>query len=166
MRPCIPFLLFNYEKRFRQIQEDEGQYAALLQEGRDVFQSVDTLIPEEEEQPSLVDLFTVKALRAMTHTVVNGLAEKFPRIKEGVNEVVGGNIIEFEALKILRKGEERGIQKGIQKGKMQELFGSVQDGDMKPERAARRAGLDEAGFLEAMREAGYAVPEVRAQGTV
>ena len=55
----------------------------------------------------------------MTHTVVNRLAEKYPNIKKGVNAVVGGNIIEFEALKIKREGIREGILQGILEGKQE-----------------------------------------------
>ena len=108
----------------------------------------------------------------MTHTVVNRLAEKYPGIRKGVNAVVGGNIIEFEALRIkrealreglhegLEKGMQEGMQKGMQEGKMTTLFESVQDGDIMPERAAKRAGQDLTVFIANMRNAGYTVPDV------
>ena len=108
----IPFLLFNYEKRFEQIEGDDAQYHALMDEIRSVYERVDELIPAEDAEFSLIDVFTSKALRAMTHTVVNRLADKYPNIKEGVNAVVGGSIIEFEALKIKREGIREGMREG------------------------------------------------------
>ena len=48
----------------------------------------------------------------MTHSVVNALAKNYPKIQEGVNEVVGGRIIEHEALKIKREGFQEGRKKG------------------------------------------------------
>ena len=112
----IPFLLFNYEKRFEQIEGDDAQYHALMDEIRSVYERVDELIPADDTESSLIDVFTSKALRAMTHTVVNRLAEKYPNIKEGVNAVVGGSIIEFEALKIKREGIREGMREGMRKG--------------------------------------------------
>ena len=166
----IPFLLFNYEKKFEQIEGDAAQYNALLDEMRSVYERVDKLLPAEDDESSMIDIFTSKALRAMTHTVVNRLAEKYPKIKEGVNAVVGGSIIEFEALKIKREGiregrqegRQEGIREGRQEGKMTTLFESVQDGDMKLDRAAKRAGQDVSLFVANMRSAGYTVPDVRA----
>ena len=70
----IPFLLFNYEKRFEQIEGDEAQYHALMEEIQSVYERVDELIPADDAESSLIDVFTSKALRAMTHTVVNRLA--------------------------------------------------------------------------------------------
>ena len=112
----IPFLLFNYEKRFGQIEGNDAQYHALMDEIRSIYERVDGLIPAEDDGSSLIDVYVSKALRAMTHTVVNRLAENYPNIKEGVNAVVGGNIIEFEALKIKREGIREGRQEGIREG--------------------------------------------------
>ena len=110
------FLLFNYEKQFEQIEGDVAQYHALMDEIRSIYERIDDLIPAENAASSLIDVFTSKALRAMTHTVVNRLAERYPNIKKGVNAVVGGNIIEFEALKIKREGIREGIREGRQEG--------------------------------------------------
>ena len=124
----IPFLLFNYEKRFEQIEGDDAQYHALMDEIRSVYERVDELIPREDAEFSLIDVFTSKALRAMTHTVVNRLAEKYPNIKKGVNAVVGGNIIEFEALKIKREGIREGILQGILEGKQEGMQEGIREG--------------------------------------
>ena len=115
----IPFLLFNYEKWFEQIEGDDAQYHALMDEIRSIYERIDDLVPAENAASSLIDVFTSKALRAMTHTVVNRLAERYPNIKKGVNAVVGGNIIEFEALKIKREGIREGRQEGIREGLQQ-----------------------------------------------
>ena len=108
----IPFLLFNYEKHFDQLEKREEDYNGLIALFRSVFHRVDQLIPSDDDEATYIDLFSSKALRAMTHTVVNGLAGKYPKIQEGVNAVVGGNIIEFEALKIKREGMREGRRQG------------------------------------------------------
>ena len=113
----IPFLLFNYEKHFDQLEKREEDYNRLIALFRSVFYRVDELIPLDDDEATYIDLFSSKALRAMTHTVVNGLAGKYPKIQEGVNAVVGGNIIEFEALKIKREGMREGMRKGRREGR-------------------------------------------------
>lgn len=155
----IPFLLFNYEKRFEQIQEDDGLYQALLYEYTEIFNRIDALIAPDENGDPLIDVYTSKALRAMTHAVVNGLAENYPRIREGVNAVVGGNIIMFDALKIKLEGLREGEQKGLQKGKIVTLYECVRDGDIPLQKAAKRAGMNEADFIRDMNAAGYQLPQ-------
>ena len=134
----IPFLLFNYEKQFEQIEGDDAQYNALMDEMRSVYERVDNLIPAEDGGFSLIDVFTSKALRAMTHAVVNRLAEKYPNIKEGVNAVVGGNIIEFEALKIKREGIREGIREGKREGILEGLRDGLEQGEKNGEANAYR----------------------------
>ena len=107
----IPFLLFNYEKRFESIKNHDEEYKALIEDVRSVYQRLD-----ESEFP-LLDAYVKSTLRAMTHSVVNALAKKYPRIQEGVNEVVGGRIIEHEALKIKREGFQEGISEGRKEGR-------------------------------------------------
>ena len=108
----LPFLLFNYEKRFDEIEESETDYDSLLELFRTAFSRVDELVPENVIPAGYVDLFTSKVLRATTHTVVNGLAGKHPKIQEGVNTVVGGNLIDYEVIKIWRDGKAEGIAEG------------------------------------------------------
>ena len=114
----LPFFLFQYENRFQQIQEDEELFHAMLEEFQSIFQRIDALVPAEmeSESNSLIDLFASKTLREMTHTVVDGLAAKYPKIRNGVNYVVGGNIIEFEAYNIKREGIQEGWEKGRDEG--------------------------------------------------
>ena len=155
----IPFLLFNYEKRFEQIEGDDAQYHALMDEIRSVYERVDELIPAEDAEFSLIDVFTSKALRAMTHTVVNRLADKYPNIKEGVNAVVGGSIIEFEALKIkregIREGMREGMRKGLHEGMREGMREGLQQGEKNGEANAYRA------MAERMINAGKAGDEIQ-----
>ena len=167
----IPFLLFNYEKQFQQIQADDELFQRLLRECADIFGHLDALVPVEGGKASLLDDYTVKALRAMTLLVVNSLAEKYPSIRKGVDSVVGGNIILFdvdEARKVgwlegLREGELNGEKRGEKRGKFNTLYECVQDGDIPLQKAAKRAGMNETDFLAGMRAAGYELPrELRA----
>ena len=113
----IPFLLFNYEKRFQQIEGSESEQETLKETFRDMFRKIDELTGNGDDGTSYMDVFTNKALRAMTHTVVNHLAEKYPKIREGVNQVVGGKIINFEALEIKKAGIREGRQAGLREGR-------------------------------------------------
>ena len=68
----------------------------------------------------------------MTHTVVDGLAAKYPKIRNGVNHVVGGNIIEFEAYNIKRagilEGWKEGLEEGLEKGLEEGLEKGLEQG--------------------------------------
>ena len=113
----IPFLLFNDENRFRRIEEDDDAYNEFLNKVRAMYSRMDDSVDERSDGSALLDLYASKLLRAMTHTVVNGLAKNYPKIQEGVNTVVGGRIIDTEATRILQEGIRRGERKGERKGK-------------------------------------------------
>ena len=83
-------------------------------------------------------------------------------MRKGVNSVVGGNIIMFDALRIkmegLREGKLEGKLEGKQEGKILTLYECVQDGDIPLQKAAKRAGLNESDFIRNMNAAGYQLP--------
>ena len=117
----IPFLLFNYEKRFQSIEENDDAYRALMEKFKSIYYRIDDIVAEDVEDAGdtedvacsqLLDLYTSKLLREITHTVVNGLTKKYPKIRKGVNAVVGGNIIITESTRILQKGIREGQKEG------------------------------------------------------
>ena len=112
----IPFLLFNYEEKFKSIEENDEAYRELLAVFRSIYGKIDDIAAEDMEDTRLLDLYSSKLLREMTHTVVDGLAEKYPKIRKGVNTVVGGNILITESTRILQRGIRRGRQEGLQEG--------------------------------------------------
>lgn len=64
--------------------------------------------------------------------------------------------IKKEALKKgIKQGEKRGEKRGERKGTLMTLFSLVNDGMLKLDEAARRAGMPEATFSGEMRKAGY-----------
>ena len=83
----------------------------------------------------------------------------FKKLKE--DEKMNGALREIMKEELDQERQE-GIKEGRQEGKMTTLFECVRDGDMKLDRAAKRAGLDTSAFLANMRNAGYAMPEARA----
>ena len=57
----------------------------------------------------------------------------------------------------IEKGIEQGMEKGIEKGKLEMLFSLVRDHVLSSADAAKRVGMSEAAFLDAMEAAGYKV---------
>ena len=122
----IPFLLFNYEKRFHIIEKDDMKYRAFLEKFQSVYHRIDDMIlvdnmePEDieaSESSQLLDTYAINLLREMTRTIVNSLAKNHPKIRKGVNEVVGGNIIMTESTRILQRGIRQGRNEGLEKGR-------------------------------------------------
>ena len=75
----------------------------------------------------------------MTKKVIDSIAKKYENVREGVKQVVGGKILEYEAKDILR----RGISQGRQEGELNICIRLIQDGLLKVEDAARKLNMEE-----------------------
>ena len=120
----IPFLPFRYEKDFPGMADDDERLNAMLDEMKNVCERVSALVPDNEETFSLINAFEENEIRVMLVKVFNGLAVKYPKIREGVEKTVGGNIIEFEALRIKREGIREGERNGERNGERKGRFDS------------------------------------------
>ena len=84
----------------------------------------------------------------MTDKVARNLASGYEKVREGVKDVMGGRILEYEAKRIreeglergLEQGLERGLEQGLEKGRHEILMELVYDGILTMEEAAERMG--------------------------
>ena len=66
------------------------------------------------------------------------------QIREGVNQIVGGKILEYEAKDILNQGRQEGLSQGRQEGEQLNMcIRLIQDGLLKIEDAARKLNMRE-----------------------
>ena len=83
----------------------------------------------------------------MTKKVVENITKKDEAIREGVKQVVGGKILEYEAKDILNQGRREGLsqgrQEGRQEGELNMCIRLIQDGLLKIEDAARKLNMRE-----------------------
>ena len=87
----------------------------------------------------------------MTKKVVESIAQKHEAVREGVKQVVGGKILEYEAKDILRRGISQGLSQGrlegekagIKKGEINICIQLIRDGLLKVEDAARKLNMEE-----------------------
>lgn len=79
--------------------------------------------------------FVKCTLLDITKKVVENIAKKHEAIREGVKQVVGGKILEYEAKDILNQGR--------QEGELNMCIRLIQDGLLKVEDAARKLNMRE-----------------------
>lgn len=79
----------------------------------------------------------------MTKKVVENIAKKHEAIREGVKQVVGGKILEYEAKDILNQGRREGLSQGRQEGELNMCIRLIRDGLLKVEDAARKLNMRE-----------------------
>lgn len=76
----------------------------------------------------------------MTDKVARNLVSGYEKVREGVKDVMGGRILEYEAKRIREEGLEQGLEQGLEKGRHEILMELVYDGILTMEEAAERMG--------------------------
>lgn len=87
-----------------------------------------------------IDEYTKCTLIDMCNKVAENLAANYDKVREGVKEIMGGKLLDYEAKKIKMESYEKGISQGIFQGRQQMLIELVHDGLMTEEDAAGRMG--------------------------
>ena len=129
----LPFYIFLYEKQFKKYDADESQMAEMVESLKLIVKRLGDLI-----QDGKLDQYTAQTLIFCFNKVAKSLAVDHANVLKGVDDVMGGKILEYEAKDILREGEARGRKEGA----METLFGLVKDGLLTIAVAAQRAGMD------------------------
>ena len=121
----IPFYLFNFANRFKEIENDDGQIDQIKDVYKTIQERLNALV-EENEKPNTnrygtVDEFTRQLIIDMSKKVARNLAADYPKIREGVESIMGGQILDYEAKRIKNSGIEEGFTQGLNQGLTQGL---------------------------------------------
>lgn len=54
--------------------------------------------------------YTKCTLEDMLNKVVYHIAQKYPKVRKGVKDIMGGKVLDYEAKRILEQGIEQGIE--------------------------------------------------------
>jgi hypothetical protein len=130
----IPFHIFCYEKDMKEHAEDAEWIKALALRYHEIRNRLDELCMNGR-----ISEYVKCALIDMTKKVVTNVAVKFNSIKEGVNNAVGGKVLEYEAKTILKTG----IRQGREEGRLETVLELCRDGIINISEAARRLNMNE-----------------------
>ena len=108
----IPFYIFSHEKYFPEYESNESKLQKLCEEYSYIQTKLDDL-----QKTGEVSEFTKSAVCVMTNHVLALIAQKYHRVQEGVENVMRGKIIEYEAKTIRNKAIAEGRAAGIIEGK-------------------------------------------------
>ncbi len=105
----LPFYIFTYEKELKKYEKN----SSMLMQLQNVFLDIRNRLQICMED-GLIDEYTRCTLLDMSKKVVRSLlGNRYPRVREGVEEAMGGNILEYEAKTILNKGKAEGKELGL-----------------------------------------------------
>ena len=75
--------------------------------------------------------YTKCTLVDMTNRVLENIAAKYQKVRKGVKDAMGGQILEYEAKSIknegIKEGIKEGMKEGMKEGKMEERMTSIRE---------------------------------------
>ena len=104
----IPFYIFSHETRFGEYERDKAKLRALQEEYEQIKNRLEGLLKERS-----ISEYTKCTIIDMSNKVLEHIAAKYNSIREGVKEVMGGKVLEYEAKTIKKEGLEEGLEEGI-----------------------------------------------------
>ena len=64
-----------------------------------------------------ISAYMRKTILEMSGKVLENIAQKYDNVREGVKQVMGGRVLDYEAKRIKNEGREEGREEGIVEGK-------------------------------------------------
>ena len=138
----IPFYIFNFEKQFEAINQDEEKLKEVVKEYRSILKKLSDLTENEE-----ITSFDKRTIADLSVNVIEELAKNYENVQKGVGEVMGGPMIETEAKKILMRGRDEGRVEGRVEGKAEGRELTYMENIL---RVMRKQGLTVEGAIDAL----------------
>ena len=88
----LPFFIFSHEKELPECNSNEAK----LEQLKDVYKGIRTRL-DDLQQAGEIDGFMKKAIYTMINHVMALIAQKYENVRKGVEPIMGGKIIEYEA---------------------------------------------------------------------
>ena len=122
----IPFYIFTQEAKFKACEEDAEKLAALVKEYETIRARLEELV-----ENGTINEYTKCTLVDMTNRVLENIAAKYQKVRKGVKDAMGGQILEYEAKSIknegIKEGIKEGMKEGMKEGKMEERMTSIRE---------------------------------------
>ncbi|MCR5655720.1 MAG: hypothetical protein K6G07_08830 [Lachnospiraceae bacterium] len=131
----IPFYFFNYP--LEKMDNDNG-IEEMISQYQNLWKTLDDYV-----ENGLISAYERASIKAMCNKVAESLTKNYPHILKGVEKVMGGAILEYEAKKIYTEGEAE--------GETRKLYKLVQKGTLSVSDAAKDMGVPEDIFVEKMK---------------
>lgn len=103
----IPFYIFRYESRLQEYEENADKLNELKQ-------FYVNLLKRLEKQADEGDISAIinSILRYLSSKVIQNLTQKQEKVRKGMGDIMGGQVLDLEVFKIRNEGIEQGIEQG------------------------------------------------------
>lgn len=137
----LPYHILRYEHLLKSNNTDQKKIGQLLDDYRMIGEKLQQMQENEDTSELYVDLI------ALINKLADYVIPDCNPVKERLGEIMDGQILKLRS--------EELIEQGIN----QALYSSVQDGDMLPERAAKRLNINVPELKMQMQKQGYHFPK-------
>ena len=142
----LPFYIFSHESRFGQYEQDAAKLGLLQGEYAEIHRRL-----EELQESGIIDEFTRQAIIDMSKRVLQHIARRYQKVKEGVRDIMGGKILEYEAKTIRNESWNAGRAEGWNDGKEDLARALLASGAISVEAIQQATGWDRQ-QVEALRQ--------------
>ncbi len=153
----LPYHILRYESFLKSNGTNEQKMEQLLADYQEINGRLSALQDGEEKAQLYVDL--IELINRIADYVIPGDNPS----RERIGDVMGGQILVLRSERLREEGREEGRAEGRMEGRAEgrilELCSMVQDGDISPERAAKRLGITVPDLEQKMMVSGYRYPK-------
>ena len=107
----LPFHIFSYEKELAECNADFEK----LEHLKNVYRGIRTRL-DELQKTGEIDVLVKNAICSMSNHVMALIAQRYQNVRKGVEPIMGGKIVDYEAKTILNKGIKQGLEQGLEQG--------------------------------------------------
>lgn len=107
----IPFHIFHHEKRLPEYNVDAAKLDRLRSEYEKIKNKLEDLCKDKK-----IDEYTKCTIMDMSTKVLEHIARKYDNVRKGVQSVMGGKVLEYEAKAIRNEGRSQGLAEGRNQG--------------------------------------------------
>ena len=100
------------ESRFKEYDGDKDKLGELQREYKDITDRIEQLLNAGE-----ISEYTKCTIMDMANKVLVHIARKYENVREGVKQVMGGRVLDYEAKRIKNEGREEGRAEGRAEGR-------------------------------------------------
>ena len=119
----IPFILFNYERHFELYNKDVEIRKELIEDFNYILDTLNNCLKFQ-----IIDNYTYQIIIDSMKIVSDNLTKNYENVKKEVNDLMGGKPIEYEVIKVYKKGLNEGRSEGRNEGRIEVLNNLVRDG--------------------------------------
>ena len=116
----LPYYIMRYEKQKEILDQDEEKLKILLDEYADIQRKLHESLQNQDMEEYYTDMVS------FITKVSDYIFRDSEKTKKGLEKTMGGEVLELESEKLIRKGRQQGIQQGIQQGMQQGMQQGIQ----------------------------------------